>query len=375
MKYYGSRLSDNITETPEGYLICHDTVIARTGMQEYGANEVPVKGTGVVKVFRMVEDVLSDETLASFEGKPLTAGHPEDFVSPDNWNDLAMGFVKNIRGTQSEEDENLHYIIADVMITNAKAIQAVKDGLRELSCGYEADYVDNGDGTGRQIDIRGNHIALVPQGRCGSACAIKDQSYKGGFMGIKEKVIDALSTIFDDATVEAEKADVEDTAEEETVDIEETPQEEQKEAESIATLSEKLNAIIEKLDTLIGMEKVEAESEATDEEESEEETEASDTCDADTISRAEILAPSIVKTGDVKQKALDAFASTVEGQSVLASLNGLTGDSLFIAASELMKLKRAESFKPHGTADNAFNGAPTIAEINAKNEALWAKHK
>lgn len=374
MKYYGSQLSDNITETPEGYLICHDTVIARTGMQEYGANEVPVKGNGVVKVFRMVEDVLSTDTLASFEGKPLTAGHPEDFVTPDNWNKLAMGFAKNIRGTQSEDDENLHYIIADVMITNAKAIQAVKDGLRELSCGYEADYVDNGDGTGRQIDIRGNHIALVPQGRCGSACAIKDQSYKGGFMGIKEKVIDALSAIFDDATIDADKADI--AKEEETKDIEETPEEEKQEAVTISALAEKLDALSAKLDTLIGMEKSEAEGETAEAEESEEETEdKKDTCDADTISRAEILAPGIVKNGDVKQNALDAFGLTAEGQSVLSFLNGLTGDSLFVAASELMKLKRAESFKPHGTADNAYIGAPTIADINAKHEAHWAKQK
>jgi len=192
-------------------------------------------------------------------------------------------------------------------------------------------------------------------------------------MGIKEKMLDALSAIFDDATIDAEKAEM--AKEEETKDMEETPAEEKTEAVSIESLSAKLDALSAKLDTLMGMEKAEAET-ADAEEESEEETEDAkeeETCDADTISRAEILAPGIAKTGDVRQNALDVFGMTVEGQGVLASLSGLTNDSLFVAASELMKLKRAESFKPHGTADSANASTLTIADINAKNEAHWAK--
>lgn len=33
--YYGDRISPHMTESPEGYLICHDVPIARTGPQEY----------------------------------------------------------------------------------------------------------------------------------------------------------------------------------------------------------------------------------------------------------------------------------------------------------------------------------------------------
>lgn len=39
--YYGSRISDHITETPEGYLVCHDVPIARTGTQKYLGRETP----------------------------------------------------------------------------------------------------------------------------------------------------------------------------------------------------------------------------------------------------------------------------------------------------------------------------------------------
>jgi len=374
MIYYGSKLSDNITETPEGYLICHDTIIARTGMQEYGANEVPIEtDRGVVPVYRMVEDVLSKETLASFEGKPITAGHPEDFVTPDNWNDLAMGFVKNVRGVHDESDTDLHYIIADVMIMNAKAIQAVKDGLRELSCGYEADYVDNGDGTGKQTGILGNHVALVPQGRCGSACAIKDESLKGGIMTIKEKLLNAISKVFDAEVIGEEEKEMEEQKDAEV----EAPAEEKKEAMTIKALSDKLDALSAKIEQLIGMEEAEAEME--DAKESEEGTEdkcdEEKTADADTISRAEILAPGIAKTGDVQTKAMEAFALTEDGKEVLKTLSALTGDALFVAAVEVIKAKRSATFQHQYNDHVNDNKTVTADDLNKKYAAHWANQK
>ena len=38
--FYGSRLSDNMTLTPEGYLICLNVPIARTGSQQYLRSEL-----------------------------------------------------------------------------------------------------------------------------------------------------------------------------------------------------------------------------------------------------------------------------------------------------------------------------------------------
>lgn len=37
--FYGSRLSEHMIRTPEGYLICKDVPIARTGTQEYRGSE------------------------------------------------------------------------------------------------------------------------------------------------------------------------------------------------------------------------------------------------------------------------------------------------------------------------------------------------
>lgn len=365
MTYYGTKLSDNITETPEGFLICHDVIIARTGTQDYAPFEVPVKAkASTVTIHRQKDEVLRNETLASFEGKPVTAGHPDGFVTPDNWNDLAMGFVKNVRPHEEGDDG---YIMADLYITNSKAIQAVRDGLREVSCGYEADYTDLENGEGKQTNILGNHVALVPQGRCGEKCSIKDhQSQQGGIMNIKDKVIEALSKVFDAAE------SVEEEVIEEDAEIE-TPASEAKELGKLDELGAKLDLLIEAIGKLVSLEQQEQKMEASEEATADKCDEA--VADADTIARAEIIAPGIAKDGDVKAKAMDAFASTVEGKEIIGSLNGVTGDALFVAVSELLKVKRnATMMRPMGDSMPS-NQVVTAEDLNKKFADHWAKQK
>jgi len=367
MTYYGTKLSDNITETPEGFLICHDVIIARTGTQDYAPFEVPVKSkTNMVTIHREKDEVLHINTIASFEGKPVTAGHPEGFVTPDNWNDLAMGFVKNVRPHEEGEDG---YIMADLYITNSKAIQAVRDGLREVSCGYEADYTDLENGEGKQTNILGNHVALVPKGRCGEKCSIQDaQSQQGGIMNIKDKVIDALSKIFDAAESVEEEVIGEDA------EIE-TPASEAKELGKLDELGAKLDLLIEAIGKLVSLEQKEAEVEATEMDTVEEVVvDKCDAADADTIARAEIIAPGIAKDGDVKAKAMDAFKGTVEGQEIIGSLHGVTGDALFVAVSELLKAKRnATMMRPMG--DSLPSQKATAEDLNKKYADFWATKK
>lgn len=179
MRYHTtSRLSDHILETPEGYLLCRDVAIARTGAMEYLPDEVPVDSHGkdVVLVYRLEQDLFAPEAMASYEGKSITLDHPdnedtEGFVTPDNWRELARGHVQNVRQGAGEARDLL---LADLLIMDAEAIAAVRGGLREVSCGYDADYEESGPGVGRQINIRGNHVALVDRGRCGPRCKIQD---------------------------------------------------------------------------------------------------------------------------------------------------------------------------------------------------------
>ena len=168
--YYGSRISPNQIETAEGYLICRSVPIARTGDQEYTAREVMQDGDPgqTVIVHRRPEDVFAEETIASFEGKPVTDDHPPENVQAENFASYARGHVQNVR----QAGDNL---VGDVYITDAKLASDVKHSVkREISCGYQCDLVPDGAGGYYQTNIRGNHVAVVLRGRAGHDVAIHD---------------------------------------------------------------------------------------------------------------------------------------------------------------------------------------------------------
>lgn len=167
--YYGSQISPHLVDTPEGFLICKDVPIARTGPQDYLARELQLDGDPdrVITVQRYPEDVFEDATLASLEGKPVTDGHPPENVGPENYAAYTKGHVQNVR-------RDGEYIVADLYINDANLANEVRNNVkREVSCGYLCNYVPDGAGY-RQERIRGNHVAVVPKGRAGAAVAIHD---------------------------------------------------------------------------------------------------------------------------------------------------------------------------------------------------------
>lgn len=174
ISYYGYTISPNQIETGEGFLICRNVPIARTGDQEYLGREIGLSGQDaerMIIVHRSPEEVFSQAALASFEGKPTTNDHPPDLIGPDDVGLYEKGHAQNVRrGTGEWED----YMVADLHIHDRELIDAIQNGKREISCGYECDYVDNGDGTYSQKNIRGNHVAVVDRGRAGKRAAILD---------------------------------------------------------------------------------------------------------------------------------------------------------------------------------------------------------
>lgn len=171
--YYGSRISENQTITPEGYLICLNVPIARTGIQQYLRSELGLDGdpNELVNVMRTEDEVFADATIASFEGKTVTEDHPPTGVNAGNVAAYDCGHAQNIRRGQGEESDLL---IADLFITSKRLIEAIQNGMREVSCGYDCEYVQDESGHVYQRSIRGNHVAVVPAGRAGARVAIKD---------------------------------------------------------------------------------------------------------------------------------------------------------------------------------------------------------
>lgn len=178
IQYYGYTISPNQIETGEGFLICRNVPVARTGDQEYLGREIGLSGADadrVVTVRRPPEEVFSEAALASFEGKPVTNDHPPDLIGPDDVSSYEKGHAQVIRRGSGEWQD---YMVADLHIHDRELIDAIQRGKREVSCGYECDYVRGEDGTYSQKNIRGNHIAVVDRGRAGRRAAILDSAHQ-----------------------------------------------------------------------------------------------------------------------------------------------------------------------------------------------------
>lgn len=171
LAYYGSKISNHMTKTPEGFLICHNVPIARIGKQDYLESEIGLTGDKIVSVNRDEDEVFSQRAIASFEGKPVTYEHPPCAVGPENYGMYMKGHAQNVhRGKGKDSD----LLIADLFINDDELIRQIDKGLREISCGYECEYEQDSAGKYHQCKIRGNHIAVVEEGRAGSRVSIKD---------------------------------------------------------------------------------------------------------------------------------------------------------------------------------------------------------
>ncbi len=170
--YLATRLSDHISTTPEGYLLCKDVVICRTGKQRYRGDELGLDSSEFVDVYRPRSEVFSKRFLASLEGKPITDAHPPQFLDSGNAGYYQKGHIQNVRpGPRLPDGEDS--VIADLIVTDEMLIGKIMNGTREVSVGYKYDCDDKG-GRFMQRNLLANHLAVVPEGRAGRHVRIYD---------------------------------------------------------------------------------------------------------------------------------------------------------------------------------------------------------
>lgn len=171
------KISTNQALTSEGFLVCKNCALATTGGRMYHTSELPeleADADGIVTIFRDSACLFAPETLASFEGKAVTLGHPPGGadVDPYNFKDYAVGTIHNARRGENEQSDSL---VADLLIFDPDVIKAVTSKrLTELSLGYTSVETSKGPGLAYETQMTGNHVAIVPVGRNGPLCAIRD---------------------------------------------------------------------------------------------------------------------------------------------------------------------------------------------------------
>lgn len=202
--YYGDKLSPNMAKTPEGFLVCQNVPIARTGYQKYYAQELDenAEPNVVVNVYRSPDEVFSQATLASFEGKPVTNEHPSEDVTPENYAKYSKGHVQHVRIGKGDDSDK---IMADLYITDPELMQLIQDGKRDVSAGYYAEDKEDQNGRICQTNIRGNHVAVVDEGRAGRSVSIRDSKKRrrgDDSMGKGQRLKSILARYIKDASPE-----------------------------------------------------------------------------------------------------------------------------------------------------------------------------
>lgn len=418
--YTVGKLGKTREVTPEGYLLCRDVAIACTGSLLYGEGEVPVTAdAGLIVITRGDDDLFSPQTIASFEGKPVTNDHPDDWVTPDNWKKLSKGTAQNVRRGEGIED---HLLIADLLVQDKDAIEAVQGGKVQISLGYDADYQEVSKGKGTQSNIIGNHVALVDNGRCGSRCSIGDKQMSKK-LSFADRIRNLVKTKDSDEAEKLAKA-VEDK------DPDLKTEDDDPEEDGGGKTADTLSKIMKKLNTMDA--EIKSLKKTKDSDQPEKKTEDDDNPDDDPEktkddgdltraepakkldesgvekytgdslqeirSRAEILAPGlklptldsaskdIGRVADTaKRNALKLAYATADGIKTIGpfvggananidALPAYTIDAAFIGASELIKQQNnAKGVRTGVTTRDFGRSAPTPADINAKNRAFWNK--
>lgn len=193
-----------VRKTRDGYLVA-EARIARTGIQNYRAAELGLKdraATDIIRVYRPESEVFNADAMASLAHRPLTLDHPPVNVTSDNWKQYAVG------DTGGDVVRDGDFVKVPLVLMDAKAIDAVERGKRELSVGYKCtlDFTAGISDAGEAYDavqrgITGNHLAICDIARGGPQLRIGDQEKKPmttktiTFDGLPVEVTDAAEIV------------------------------------------------------------------------------------------------------------------------------------------------------------------------------------
>ena len=188
-----------------GFLIVRNNPVAKAGVFDYLLGEINPNckesdSQKIVKVYRDWDMLKSVKD--SLANKPIKDEH---YWVGDESN-TADGAI----GSEVTTDEENLYLIADLFIYNPLLIQKIESGEAvELSPAYTSEIIaEKGEFNGVAYEYKQNiqsfnHLAVVENGRSGKDLKIQDKGVK---MNFKEKMLSAISKIFDELPDESEES-------------------------------------------------------------------------------------------------------------------------------------------------------------------------
>lgn len=157
-----------------------DNPLSKVGVFPYLGKQISseLEPDKIYQVYRPAEELLSDKTINSFKLLPIVDDHTMLGTEPG----MMPAEEKGVHGTSGSDvygkDGKLY---GDLKIYSETLKDEIEAGKKELSMGYFCDYeLTPGTFDGQHYDavqrnIRGNHIALVEEGRMGSDVRVMDR--------------------------------------------------------------------------------------------------------------------------------------------------------------------------------------------------------
>lgn len=170
-----------------------DVVMCRSGIQYYHKSELvgfidgdnkPPKEKEWYREYRPASVVVKAKDLC--RALPVTCEHPSDWVTPDNFKELAGGVTDNdveVVALDGEAEGEIG-LRSNITFFTRELYEYYKDN-KEVSLGYTVrkHFVDNPDEVGYDILLDGitevNHLAITKSGRGGSSVAVIDNMIGG----------------------------------------------------------------------------------------------------------------------------------------------------------------------------------------------------
>ena len=175
-----------------------EQVVPYLGNTIPGYKELGLDPDKIYQIYRPGDEI--EKAADTFNGLPLMLDH-WDMDAENIPKDKVVGSL----GTDARYEAP--YLKNSLTVIDADAIKAIEDGsYKELSASYSCDIDMTGgifDGKsydGRMLNIKGNHVALVPEGRAGHDVKVADSAMGGGEneMDWKEKFKQFLLEIMTD---------------------------------------------------------------------------------------------------------------------------------------------------------------------------------
>ena len=170
-----------------------DVILCRSGIQVYTAREVeafitegnkPPKAKEVYLEYRPANVIVKAQDL--FKSLPVTKEHPSEWVTPDNWKELAGGVLDReitVVALDGESEGEIGLKSNITFFTNELHDYYLDN--KEVSVGYtcKKHFVDNPEEVGYDIILdeitEVNHLAITRAGRGGSSVAVIDSIIGG----------------------------------------------------------------------------------------------------------------------------------------------------------------------------------------------------